>query len=177
VKVKDKVEDVALDFPLPSEYLLATIHRAENTASSNLKTIFDSLCNIDHKIIIPLHPRTKKRLKEEKLFDFVNSHLIIIDPLGYLHFTKLLQNAKAVITDSGGVQKEAYWNHVPCVTVRDNTEWIETVNANGNILSQPSEIGEKLNYMLSRNISFNDNLYGFDDTSRRILTILENFEE
>ncbi len=117
-------------------YYLATLHRAENTDDpKKLKSIFGALNEIGEKtpVILPLHPRTKKMMKVYRLFSkFKNINFI--EPVSYLDMLQLEKNAKAILTDSGGVQKEAYWLRVPCITLRDETEWIETVKSGWNVL-------------------------------------------
>lgn len=123
----------------PKSYLLFTMHRAENTAlKDNLVSIiraFEKLQN--HNIVFPVHPRTKKVLETYDLFDRLKkcNNVSIIDPVGYLEFIELLSYSNKVVTDSGGVQKEAYLLSIPCITIRENTEWIETVNEGWNVLS------------------------------------------
>jgi len=119
------------------EYILATVHRPQNTdCTESLKQILDALAQIDLKVIFPVHPRTRKIITESLPGDyFSNKHVKFIDPVGYLEMLLLQQNARVVITDSGGMQKEAYFLGVPCVTLRDETEWMETVNAGWNILA------------------------------------------
>jgi len=176
-QVEAKVDSLASRDDIPEEYLLGTIHRAENTTNEKLPIIVDELLKLEQPLVIPLHPRTRKKLLELNLLEKVEKKLTIIEPVGYYDFTKLLKDAQAVITDSGGVQKEAYWNKTPCVTVRDTTEWWETINAGGNILANVDDIKNKLTHMLSKKIDFKDDLYGFTDTSKRILTIFEEVIE
>jgi len=120
-------------------YLLLTMHRAENTSSRDyfiqlLKT-FESL--IDYTIVFPIHPRTKKMFKTFGLLDRLLkcSNVKILLPVGYIDFIALLQNSLKVVTDSGGIQKEAYLLKVPCITMRKTTEWVETLNGQWNILT------------------------------------------
>lgn len=176
-QVETKVSSLPSREDIPKKYILGTIHRAENTTDEKLPIIVKELLNIEQPLVIPLHPRTRNKLKEIKLLEKVEKKLTIIEPVGYYEFTKLLQDAQAVITDSGGVQKEAYWNKTPCVTVRDSTEWWETINAGGNTLANVDDIKNKLEFMLSKKIDFKDDLYGFIDTSKRILTVLEQVFE
>jgi UDP-N-acetylglucosamine 2-epimerase (non-hydrolysing) len=171
--VLEKVKKTALSFSLPKKYILSTIHRAENTTKDRLEKIMAGIAALDLPVIIPLHPRTRKKMIELGIFEKYNQKLTIIEPVGFFAFTKLLLNSQAVITDSGGVQKEAYWHKKPCVTVRDNTEWLETIYAGGNILAQPDEIITKTKQMLSKNIAFDEDLYGYPDTSKRIIAIIE----
>ena len=117
-------------------YYLATLHRAENTDNPKpLKSILSALNEIakDVPVILPLHPRTKKMIKAYRLFS-KTQRIKLTDPVSYLDMLRLEKNAKAILTDSGGVQKEAYWFGVPCFTLRDETEWIETVRSGWNVL-------------------------------------------
>ena len=117
-------------------YYLATLHRAENTDNPNtLKSILSALNEIakDVPVILPLHPRTKKMIKANRFFSEAQG-IKLTDPVPYLDMLKLEKHAKAILTDSGGVQKEAYWFGVPCFTLRDETEWIETVRSGWNVL-------------------------------------------
>lgn len=116
-------------------YLVATIHRASNTDSErNLKNIVDAFSELNETIVFPLHPRTEKFLKKYGLYDKLKSSVILTQPLGFLEFIKLMNHAKMILTDSGGVQKEAYILKVPCITLRENTEWVETVEDGWNVL-------------------------------------------
>jgi len=133
-KVKNPKKDSELNLK-SKDYLLVTIHRASTTdVKDNLKNIVDALCQIGKTIVFPAHPRTVKQLKAFGLYDKLASCVRIIEPLGYLDFITLLDNSKKVITDSGGVQKEAYLFQIPCMTLRDTTEWPETVKTGWNVL-------------------------------------------
>lgn len=117
-------------------YYLATLHRAENTDDlKRLQSILKALNEIGKKIpvILPLHPRTRKMIK---IHHFISKAqwVRLIDPVSYLNMLMLEKNARAILTDSGGVQKEAYWLRVPCITFRNETEWIETVKSGWNVL-------------------------------------------
>lgn len=118
-------------------YILATIHRAENTdIKKRLTTIFEALLESNKNIILPLHPRTNKFLeKYDLLKNIEKSNIKIIQPVGYLDMLKLEKSAKKIITDSGGVQKEAYFMEVPCITLREETEWIETIDNGNNVIA------------------------------------------
>ena len=120
-------------------YILFTMHRAENTAQKdNLISIIASFEKLrSHDIVFPIHPRTKKVLESYNLFDRLIKckNVKVIDPVGYLEFIDLLVNSKKVVTDSGGVQKEAYILSIPCITIRENTEWVETVEEGWNVLA------------------------------------------
>jgi UDP-N-acetylglucosamine 2-epimerase len=121
----------------PGEYVLATAHRAGNVDDqARLGMLVDLLLAVEPPVVLPLHPRTHARLEAAGwLADLQDAaHIRLLPPLGYLAFTALLCQAKAVLTDSGGVQKEAYLAGVPCVTMRDTTEWVETVEVGWNVL-------------------------------------------
>lgn len=120
---------------LKGEYLLITIHRAENTDDpEKMQSILNALSQIDMTKIWPIHPRTKNKLMTYNI-DLENiPNLKVIEPVGYLDMLKLEANAHKIVTDSGGVQKEAYFMQVPCITVREQTEWIETLDNDANIL-------------------------------------------
>jgi UDP-GlcNAc3NAcA epimerase len=115
----------------PGKYFLATIHRQENTDTiGNLQSIFLALSELDYPVIVPLHPRT------QKLMDDITyrSNVRIISPVGYLEMITLLNHCQKVLTDSGGLQKEAYFMQRPCITLREETEWIETLEGNWNFV-------------------------------------------
>lgn len=123
-----------------NEYIVATIHRASNTdRKENLENIVNAFCELGEMIVFPVHPRTEKYLKEYGLFDKLRTSVRLIKPLGYLDFLKLMRHAKKIVTDSGGIQKEAYILKVPCITLRENTEWIETVKDGWNVLVSVSK--------------------------------------
>jgi UDP-GlcNAc3NAcA epimerase len=116
------------------EYLLATAHRAGNVDDpARLRALVEVLTGMPQPVVLPLHPRTRARLEAAGLIDRLDG-VVLAPPLGYLEFTALLLGAHGVLTDSGGVQKEAYLAGVPCITLRDTTEWRETVEAGWNVL-------------------------------------------
>lgn len=118
------------------KYLLATIHRAENTDDlTHLKNILAAFADINELIVFPVHPRTRKALGIIGNPQSTIHSLRLIDPVGYLDMVRLEQAARLILTDSGGIQKEAYWLGVPCVTLRDETEWVETVQSGWNKLA------------------------------------------
>lgn len=125
------LEDLKLE---KQDYYLATVHRAENTDDyARLKQIFNAIHNLDKNVVIPLHPRTKNKLIEFKLSDMLSlPHIKLVEPLNYFDMLVLASNARAILTDSGGLQKEAYMLQVPCITLRDETEWVETVESGWN---------------------------------------------
>jgi UDP-N-acetylglucosamine 2-epimerase len=122
----------------PKSYILFTMHRAENTNSKDrmlsIIRMFEMLNDVE--IVFPIHPRTRRMLIENDLYDQLEicKNVRTIQPLGYIDFIKLMQNAAKVVTDSGGVQKESYLLHVPCITIRRSTEWVETVKAGWNLI-------------------------------------------
>ena len=123
---------------LPVSYLLATIHRAENTDNpENLKNIFMAFSQIGTPIIFPVHPRTARLLKTEIS---IPANVIVIDPVGYLEMLWLTMHADKVLTDSGGLQKEAYFLGRQCITMRTETEWVETLHDNWNIVTGPDPV-------------------------------------
>jgi len=128
-----------------SDYLLLTIHRAENTNSSErVAEIVEFLLSIERPVVFPMHPRTKHRLEGDSTLHSLNcrlfesSHIRVIEPVSYLDMLALEDHARMVLTDSGGVQKEAYFLGVPCMTVRGETEWVETLAGGWNRLVEPS---------------------------------------
>lgn len=125
------------------EYILCTIHRAENTDDpSRLKEILTALGKVSKQVVLPLHPRTRKIIGEQGLSGLLNENIRVIEPVGYLDMIALEVNAWKLVTDSGGVQKEAYFAEVPCITMRDETEWVETVKVGWNVLT--GAVGEKI---------------------------------
>src|SRR3954467_8937909 len=121
----------------PGEFIIATSHRAGNVdVPERLRKLVDILLALEEPVVLPLHPRTGARLDAAGWLDELQAadHVRLAPPLGYMAFTSLLTNARRVLTDSGGVQKEAYFAHVPCVTMRDTTEWVETVDVGWNVL-------------------------------------------
>ncbi len=123
--------DLALE---PGSYLVVTAHRAGNVDDpARLERLTDLLAALPGPVVFPVHPRTRLRIEEAGLGERLGD-VRMISPLGYLDFLKLARHARAVLTDSGGVQKEAYLLGVPCLTLRDTTEWVETVEAGWNVL-------------------------------------------
>ncbi len=118
---------------MKQRYLLATVHRSENTDNlSRLSQILDAFNSLDEPVVFPVHPRAKKVINGASCR--IKPHVRLIDPVGYLDMVALAGAARLILTDSGGLQKEAYWLGVPCLTMRDETEWMETVEAGWNTL-------------------------------------------
>jgi UDP-GlcNAc3NAcA epimerase len=119
----------------PGEYLLATAHRAGNVDDpARLERLVELLLAVPGPVVLPLHPRTRARLEAAGLLERLERGVKLVPPTGYLDFMALLLHARGMLTDSGGVQKEAYVAGVPCVTLRSTTEWTETVDAGWNTL-------------------------------------------
>jgi len=124
----------------PREYILATTHRAENTDDpQRLRAIFEGFAEVaqEIKVVLPLHPRTHAALVQVGLYDKVPRSICLIEPVGYLDMVMLEKNARLIATDSGGVQKEAFFYRVPCLTLREETEWIELINLGWNRVIPP----------------------------------------
>lgn len=152
------------------DYLLATIHRAENTDDlERFKNIVEALNQLTDLTVFPIHPRTKHKLTEYGL-ELKNPNLKLIPPVGYLDMLQLEAHAKKILTDSGGVQKEAFILHVPCITLRDETEWIETVELKANRLvgADKEKILEAVNEF-EVDFSSVTPVYGQGDTAEKIV--------
>jgi len=160
-------------------YILCTVHRAENTDDEErLRAIFEALEEIAKKTptILPLHPRTKKIIENLK---FKTENLIIIDPVGYLEMVWLIDNCSLVMTDSGGLQKEAYFFEKQCITLRDETEWVELVECGANVLVGADK--ESIIEAYKNNSKFKIensklDLYGGGNASLNIVTELLTYE-
>lgn len=160
------------------EYVLVTIHRAENTDSiARLRAIVSSLSKLDITVLLPLHPRTEKKLKEFGLYQLISesSNVKLIDPVSYLEMIFLEKHARSIITDSGGVQKEAFFLQVPCLTVRDETEWTETVADGWNVLLNPLEMDLEKEFHKQKQGNKISQLFGDGQAARRITDIIETF--
>ena len=161
----------------PKGYVLATIHRAESTNDkATLSSIFGALTELsrDVPVILPLHPRTAAVVDPVSKAALLKAGGVIIDPVGYLDMLRLEQDAAIVVTDSGGVQKEAFWQEVPCITLRTETEWTELVDAGWNTLLPPSEVGS-LRELARQRIGKRGNPvqpYGDGHAAEKIATIL-----
>tara|TARA_R110001583_G_scaffold145635_2_gene297616 strand:+ start:51280 stop:52359 length:1080 start_codon:yes stop_codon:yes gene_type:complete len=157
-----------------NQFVLATIHRQENTDSlENLKSIFEGLQKINKtkQVIIPLHPRTKAILEKHQL----NYNITTIEPVGYFDMLELLKNCNMVITDSGGLQKEAFFNKKHCVIAREETEWVELVsNGFAKIVgSSSSKMVDAFENFQNSSANFNVDLYG-DEVGEKIYTEILN---
>ena len=167
------------------QYILATIHRAENTDdSSRLQAIFSGLGIVAQKIpvVLPLHPRTRSALLREGLLEDASKSLQLIEPLGYLDMVTLEKNAKLIATDSGGVQKEAFFARVPCVTLREETEWVELVESGWNQLLSPLSVqtvtaGILDILMKEEQKEITTELYGGGMAAEKIVKLLRKYQD
>lgn len=157
------------------KYVLATTHRQENVDSpERLRSILKSLSNLETTVVLPIHPRTRKNARTFKLDKFLKKIKATV-PLGYLDTLRLIRDAEAVITDSGGIQQESFLLGTPCLTIRKTTEWMETVSNGGNLLVRnPSGIGEAYarvrrdNDVMRENIQKGGLVFGNADSAERI---------
>jgi UDP-GlcNAc3NAcA epimerase len=157
-------------------YVLATIHRAENTDDNDrLESIFLALNEISKskQVILPIHPRTRAILKKHN--NNISANITIIDPVGYLEMVFLLMNSDMVMTDSGGLQKEAFFFSKPCITLRDETEWTELISNKYNVLAGADK--DKILDFFSGfefNTNYENDLYGVGQASHEVVKNLIN---
>jgi UDP-GlcNAc3NAcA epimerase len=148
-------------------FLLVTIHRVGNLRPDRLARIVEGLGRLDEHIVFPAHPRTRGALDALRPLGFE-----LLDPVGYLDFSTLAANARVILTDSGGVQKEAYWHRVPCVTLRANTEWVDTVEAGANVLADDDPDAIVASVAAARFPAGAPELYGDGHAAERIAAAL-----
>ena len=156
-------------------YTLASVHRAENTDNfERLNIIMDSLGLFNETIIFPMHPRTKKNLKDFNIE--IPPNIIEISPVGFIDMAMLAKHSNLIATDSGGVQKEAFFHKVPCVTLRDETEWVELIDSGWNKLAPPQEINKVLKILKSSLGRTGKNIrpYGDGNASKLIANIFKD---
>jgi UDP-GlcNAc3NAcA epimerase len=180
-KIAEEKSSVLARYDLKSgNYYLCTVHRAENTNyPEKLTQIILALVEIareDCPVILPLHPRTKIYVENYNLFATINTNksVILIDPVDYLDMIMLEKNAKIILTDSGGIQKEAYFHRVPCITLREETEWVETLRSGWNQIAgfKTENILECINYEPER---AEIKEYGDGHASEKILNAITKF--
>lgn len=164
-------------FDIPEKFVLATVHREENTdIRENLENIINALEKISERIpvILPIHPRTRKRLKD---FGLKTKGVKIVPPVSYLEMLYLVSSSELVITDSGGLQKEAFLLGKKCITLRKETEWVELVEGGYNILAgaKKEKIIKSFNHMIQKKIRFSKKLYGDGKAHKKIADIIEDF--
>lgn len=175
-KLAEKKESILEKISVKSgEYILTTIHRAENTNDINrLKNIIEALNESGKKIVLPLHPRTKKYIEDYNLQ--FSDNIKLIEPVGYLDMITLEMNSQKIVTDSGGVQKEAFFMKKPCITMRDETEWVETVKNGWNIV-----VGTDMDKILNSIINFKPemkqrDIFGDGKAAYKILNIINRIK-
>lgn len=179
LEAESRANDLLTGIPLTNcNFILSTIHRKENTDSQQrLTSILEALGSSPLPVLLPLHPRTLARIK---LFGLENllEDLFVVPPLGFLTMLLLERRATLVVTDSGGVQKEAFLQGTPCVTTRSETEWVELVECGWNHLAKPESresILEAIHHQLSKDINENRPLlYGDGNSSMSIITHLQD---
>ena len=155
------------------EYALATVHRAGNTDNrNNMQSILDTLGSLPTRVIFPVHPRARKRIEEWKFI--VHSNVSLIEPLGPLDILQLQENANCILTDSGGMQKEAYLLGARCITLREETEWVETVSAGWNSLAGVDAKRIRTLYETWKPEGERPLLYGDGHAAEKICQILRN---
>ncbi|MBC7185406.1 MAG: UDP-N-acetylglucosamine 2-epimerase (non-hydrolyzing) [Calditrichaeota bacterium] len=162
----------------PRGYLLATVHRAHSTDDADhLRSILTAFASVAERIVFPIHPRTRRFVKEHGLEQLLQgaANVLSTEPVSYLDMLQLERNARAILTDSGGVQKEAYFFGVPCITMRSETEWVETVADGWNCL-----VGTDTQAIVDAIRSFSpqgprNNHYGDGTACQRIVAVLEQF--
>jgi UDP-N-acetylglucosamine 2-epimerase len=150
----------------PGEYALVTVHREANVRPERLSRIVSALDSLELPLVFPAHPRTRDALAG------VPHRFRTIEPLGFIDFAALASQARVVVTDSGGVQKEAYWYHVPCVTLRPNTEWVDTVEVGANVLADDDPAAVTRAVAAARFPADAPELYGDGHASERIAAAL-----
>lgn len=175
LKIAEEKSDIIQQLNLESkQYYLATVHRAENTDEKcNLSNILTAFGKLDKTIVLPLHPRSKGSIQIHELSYLLNKqNILIIEPVGYLDMLILEKNADKILTDSGGVQKEAYFMKTPCITLRTETEWVETVESGWNTIVN-TDI-EKIIAAVSKNKlpETHPDFYGDGKASERITNLL-----
>ncbi|HAA11939.1 MAG TPA: UDP-N-acetylglucosamine 2-epimerase (non-hydrolyzing) [Cytophagales bacterium] len=171
-------EQLAVDLPTSvgqDKFALLTLHRAENTDSEpRLREIMEAIDEIHNKVmkvVCPLHPRTRNKLKEYG----IKPGFTVIDPVGYLEMVQLLKSCSLVLTDSGGLQKEAYFFEKPCVTLRDETEWVELIDHGYNALVGASKetILKTVASSINHSLDFGTQLYGDGQASQKIISAIQ----
>jgi len=172
---RQRQQQVLQQYQLHSQkFVLATIHRASNTdnedtLSNIVKNLNEVAATVD--VLLPLHPRTRSKLQQ---FGLKFNRVKVVDPIGYLDIIALLEQSQLLITDSGGMQKEAYFTHTPCVTLRQETEWVELVASNWNQLLAPDELqlAQKILASIGQK-GANVNLYGAGNAAEKIVSVLQ----
>ncbi|MCB9111267.1 MAG: UDP-N-acetylglucosamine 2-epimerase (non-hydrolyzing) [Anaerolineales bacterium] len=155
------------------KYLLATVHRASNVDDTQkLLHILETFAMLGETVVLPVHPRTRKAIHLSGIS--IGENIKLVEPVGYIDMLWLEKNARMILTDSGGVQKEAYWFATPCVTLREETEWVETVQSGWNVV-----VGVERERIMRAVHEFSipstrPNLFGDGDASQKIVSLLES---
>jgi UDP-GlcNAc3NAcA epimerase len=154
----------------PGRYIVATVHREANTRPERLARIVQGLNGLTEPVVFPVHPRTSAAFERDRLS--LHENVLQLAPLGYLDFAALAAQARVIVTDSGGLQKEAYWYGVPCVTLRPSTEWVDTVSVGANRLvdDDPTALAEAV--AEARMPQERPQLYGDGKASQEIADVL-----
>ncbi len=169
-KKKYALSDI-IPHDISRKYNLLTVHRPTNTEKeSHLQQILDGIKLIDEPFIWPVHPRLKNKIKNLS----IPEKIVVVSPLSYFKMLVILESSHKVVTDSGGLQKEAYWMKKPCITIRSETEWVETLHHHWNVLSKPdaTEIFNAFQIKVDKNSWVK--LYGDGSTANKILAILKD---
>jgi UDP-N-acetylglucosamine 2-epimerase len=161
-------------FPIPFEprtYVVATVHREANVSQPRLGRILEGLNRLSERVVFPAHPRTRAQIESEGIE--LGSHVHLTDPLSYLELSSLASQARVIATDSGGLQKEAYWHGVPCVTLRPSTEWVATVEVGANVLVDDDPDAIEAAVTGAAMPERRPQLYGDGRASARIVSVLK----
>jgi len=182
LKLAEKKSRILEGLNLRTPYCLVTVHRAESTDSAkNLKAILLVLREIANKgvqVVFPVHPRTRKKIRGDSSLRAHCSEFSLLDPVPYLDMLRLEKNAQFILTDSGGVQKEAYWLNVPCLTVRNETEWLETLEVGANVLvGYDRRKALKAVDHLPRPRRDSGGIYGDGHSAERIMRVLKSHSD
>jgi UDP-GlcNAc3NAcA epimerase len=158
----------------PKSYFVLTVHRASNTDDREaMASILSAVGETDMPVIFPIHPRTSKCLEEHGLADSVPANVRLLEPLPYLDMLRLMVGAHRILTDSGGIQKEAYMLGVPCITLRDKTEWVETIHDGWNVLTGSERSAIVRTIQIGDPVAPQCELFGIG-ASKRIVTLLND---
>ncbi|MBE0633108.1 UDP-N-acetylglucosamine 2-epimerase, partial [Candidatus Bathyarchaeota archaeon] len=165
-------DDILDQLDVDENYIVLTTHRAENVDNpERLGNIVQATRQLDRKVVFPCHPRTKARLESFGYLDKLGENVLLIEPVGYFEMLKLVKESGMVLTDSGGIQKEAFWLNTPCVTLRDNTEWVETIEQGMNRLvgADKQRILGAVQYFENNTPEKAENPYDFGGASKKII--------
>lgn len=179
LKYSDKDKKQSLNQFLKNDYILVTLHRPENTDNkTKLLNIINALITVSSKynIILPIHPRTKKAIMKLNMYEKLQQSISIINPVSYSDMLFLQKNSVVVVTDSGGIQKEAFFLKVPCVTLRDETEWVELVNSGWNRLTNNLDVSNIVDtiYDSIDSSGTDTNFYGCGNSALKIVNQIIN---